>query len=69
MTALDEGGVISIGERLMSETMIMILNKRLQEIQSLSHYAFFPPFATQGKVGKQIMASFSYDGRIRRSYY
>ena len=27
------------------------------------------PLVTQEKVGKQIMASFSYDGRFRRSYY
>jgi hypothetical protein len=70
--AQDEDGVISIkgGD---TETMRMIANKRLQEIHSLFHYAyrFFPPLplATQDKVGKQIMASFSYDGRFRRSYY
>jgi len=73
--AQDEDGVISIkgGD---VETMRMIANKRLQEIHSLFHYAyrfsffFLPlPLATQEKVGKQIMASFSYDGRFRRSYY
>lgn len=34
-------GVISIGERLMSGTMTVIANKRLQEIHSLFHYTFF----------------------------
>lgn len=37
---LDGGGVIEIGEGLMSETMRMIANKRLQEIHSLFHNAF-----------------------------
>lgn len=54
--------------------MTVIANKRLQEIHSLFHYSylFFSaslPFSTQEKVGKQIMASFSYDGRFRWSYY
>lgn len=37
---LDGGGVIAIGEALMSETMRMIANKRLHEIHSIFHNAF-----------------------------
>jgi hypothetical protein len=47
---LDGGGVIEIGEGLVSETMRMIANKRLQEIHSLFHYAFLFFFLTLSRL-------------------